>query len=72
MMPNYKSQEGEEYKQLFNNVFKEAIQGVKEMTVEFINTIEGVHTLPNQLIMGLMLKELTNTRPNLKLNLITT
>lgn len=42
------------------------------MTVEFINTIEGVHTLPNQLIMALMLKELTNTRPNLKLNLITT
>jgi hypothetical protein len=37
-----------------------------------LNTIEGVHNLPNQLLLGVLLEEVGRVRPMLKFCLITT
>ena len=40
--------------------------------MELINTIEGIHSLPNQLILTVLLQELMQLKTPFKLHLITT
>jgi hypothetical protein len=41
------------------------------VAVEFSHTMEGVNSLPNQLLMSLLLKELAEVKGGLKLLLLT-
>jgi hypothetical protein len=47
-------------------------ENTKEATLELVNTIEGIHNLPNQLILSILLQELTQLKSTFKLHLITT
>ena len=71
VLPQYRSEEREEYVQQLRNVVREAVEGVKEVAVEMLNTIEGIHTLPNQLVLSTLLQE-TGRRQGLKVQLIST
>lgn len=51
-------------------MLRESFEGVKEVTVEMLNTIEGIHTLPNQLILDVLLNEVQEK--GLRLHLIST
>ena len=48
------------------------MQEVKEMTLQFMHTIEGVNTLPNQMLMMVLLKELAEKKGGFKVSLVTT
>ena len=48
------------------------MQEVKEMTIEFMHTIQGVNTLPNQMLMIVLLRELGEKKGGFKLSLVTT
>jgi hypothetical protein len=72
VLPQYKSEEAQEYQQQFKNVLREIFDNTKEATLELVNTIEGIHSLPNQLILGVLLQELLQLKTPFKLHLITT
>lgn len=72
VLPNYRSEEAEEYRQMFRNIVREAFENVREVNVEFSNTIDGVNTLPNQLLLSLLLQEVAGLPSGLKLSLVTT
>ena len=72
ILPQYRSEDREEYKQLFLNVVREALDEVKDMTVEFNHTVEGINNLPNQMLMGLLLGEVAERRNGFRLALVTT
>lgn len=72
VLPQYRSEECSEFQLQFSNVVKEVLAETKDMTVEFINTIDGVHTLPNQLLLAILFRELLQVVIPFKVHLITT
>ena len=44
----------------------------KETIIEFINTMEGVSTLPNQMVLSVLLNEVAERKGGFKFSLVTT
>ena len=71
MLPHYKSEDREAYIQLLTNVMREVMEEVKETAVEMINTMEGVSTLPNQMVLSVVLNEVAGRKGGFKILLVT-
>lgn len=54
IMPNYLTEQSQEYQQHLKNIIKEVLSASKDITVEFTNTIEGISQLPNQMILFIL------------------
>ena len=72
MLPRYTTEESEGYQDQLRNLWHEVFDNTRDGSLELVNTIEGVSALPNQMILGILMKELSGLRTPFKLNLITT
>lgn len=71
ILPAYKTEESEEYIQTFKNVLREIGESCGEVAVEMSSTIDGIHTLHNQLLLAVLLGEVRKWEKPFKLQLIT-
>lgn len=71
MLPRYLSEDSEAYQDQLKNLVHEVFDNTRDCSLELVNTIEGVSNLPNQMILGILMRELAALRTPFKINLIT-
>jgi hypothetical protein len=70
LLPPYVSEERTEYIQQLRNALREALENSRDITVELSSTIEGIHHIPNQMLLHVLFGELQKVKQATKVCMI--